>query len=167
MKKTEESLKSVGKRLRKNRKSSHYSQEEVASYLNVNHATISRYENGIIDIPVSALLRIGDLCGFEPRSCFNWKSDGLDELQHLLEECTKENETKNIRKKINQTPIRLSENSIDLVMTYALLKYNPAISEDTLKSLKEDIVAQIEIEQGVKRDVLLKRLKAYSDKLTK
>ena len=58
MKRTKESLKTIGERLRKNRKSKHFSQEEVAKCIEVDHTTISRYENGVIDIPVSTLIKI-------------------------------------------------------------------------------------------------------------
>lgn len=165
MTKAKESLISIGERLRKNRKSRHLSQEDVAKHINVDRTTISRYENGVIDIPVSTLIEISGLCGFEPRLFFNWESDGLEELQKLLQDCTDAAKSREMRKHINQTPIRLSENSIDLLMTYALLKYNSAISESTLRSLKEDIVAEIELEQGVKREELLRRLKGYSNKM--
>lgn len=165
MKRTKESLKTIGERLRKNRKSKHFSQEEVAKCIEVDHTTISRYENGVIDIPVSTLIDISNLCGFEPRSCFNWESDGLDELQKLLEDCIKDKKNIKGNTKSTQTPICLSENSIDLVMTYELLKNNPAISVKTLKSLKEDIILQIEMEQGVDRMALYNRLRAYAERV--
>lgn len=52
--------------IRKRRRIKNLSQTEVAGHIGVTHTTISRYENGKIDIPVSVLPKIGECCGFGP-----------------------------------------------------------------------------------------------------
>lgn len=43
------------------------SQDELAAKLNITKSTISRYENGIIDIPLSKLQTISEICSFPVR----------------------------------------------------------------------------------------------------
>lgn len=160
-------LKTVGRRLRKNRKSKNYSQKKLADELKMDHATISKYENGLIDIPVSVLIRVCEKCGFEPKSCFGWSGDGLDELQKLLEDCIKEPELRITEGSDNRVKIKLSDKSKDLLMSYIVFKTNPDISEKTLNLIKEDIISSIEREQGAERNDLYKRLVVYSKNIKK
>lgn len=168
-------LKPIGQRIRKNRRSMHYTQTDVAMQLGVDHATISRYERGEIDIPVSALLKIAEICGFEPKSCFRWESDGLDELQKMLEDCNKAASAQKQIPYVEDLPtkIELSERSKDAIMAYSLLESGSAVSQDVLMALREDIIISIEIEQDLGRDDLARglalgsRLTSYTEKFKK
>jgi len=155
-------LKHIGIRIRNARKNKGYSQENLADCISVDHTMVSRYERGVTDIPVSKLVRICDECGFEPRSFFSWRTDGLDELQKLLEDCVKLSGAEEGVRDTDKEKIELSEEAKDLLMAYQTLQSNPAIPKATLKKVRESIVPYIEIEQKSSREALYKRLKAYS-----
>ena len=53
-----------GKVIREKRKQASISQEELAEVLGVTKTTISRYENGTIEIPASSLMLISSCCNF-------------------------------------------------------------------------------------------------------
>ena len=156
-------LKHIGIRIRNARKNKGYSQENLADCISVDHTMVSRYERGVTDIPVSKLVRICDECGFEPRSFFSWRTDGLDELQKLLEDCVKLSGAEEGVKDTDKEKIELSEETKDLLMAYQTLK-DSGINTKTLNSVKENVIQQIEIEQGYDRNAIMNRLRAYSEK---
>lgn len=57
--------KEFGAVIREKRKKANVSQEELADFLNVTKATISRYESGTIEIPATSLILISSYCNFE------------------------------------------------------------------------------------------------------
>lgn len=48
------------KRLRDLRNDNDYTQQQIADYLHINQATYSDYENGNINIPLDALIKLAD-----------------------------------------------------------------------------------------------------------
>lgn len=58
--------KATGAVIRKHRKKHNISQEQLAYSIGVNKSTISRYENGSMDIPASVLPIISKECSFSP-----------------------------------------------------------------------------------------------------
>lgn len=156
-------LKAVGDRIRANRKRCHFTQQKVAEALGTDSSMISRYENGKVDIPVSILLRIAELCGFEPKSCFSWRSDGLNELQKLLEDCAALDGQQRWDQPI-EAQVSLSDKEKDLVMAYSTLRESEAISRNALKSIGEEITKHIEFTQDDSRNNLLRRIEMHSGK---
>lgn len=58
--------KATGDVIRKHRRKHNISQEQLAYSIGVNKSTISRYENGSMDIPASILPIISRECNFSP-----------------------------------------------------------------------------------------------------
>lgn len=63
----EDFLKETGEFISKKRKYRNLTQKELGEYLEVGATTISRYENGEIEIPGSNLAVISSVCGFPMR----------------------------------------------------------------------------------------------------
>ena len=85
----------VGKFIHYTRKQKGLTQSDVGNALGVGKATIQKYENGIVSIP---LLRIPSLCkilGITPNRLFGWDSQ---------EEAVKLSEIKRNKKVIDKTP---------------------------------------------------------------
>ncbi len=63
-KKREQTLKSVGRTIKKGRTAKNISQTELAHYLGITKSSVSKYEHGEIEIPVSTLPLISEYCAF-------------------------------------------------------------------------------------------------------
>ena len=169
------SIKAVGERIRRNRRSRRLTQEQVAERMGLDRATVSRYESGDVDIPVSALMKIGEVCGFEPKLLIPWEGDGLDSLKRLLEECAADagggeaGERKAEPGTEGTTPegIELSDESRELIAAYDVLAHDPSVSKEALRAVGGVIIARIEIERRESRESLIRRLLAYLKEVNK
>ncbi|MCR4657821.1 MAG: helix-turn-helix domain-containing protein [Lachnospiraceae bacterium] len=174
-------LKDIGMRIKRNRKAKHLTQSDVGEALGSDRATISRYENGKIDIPVSALMRIGEICGFEPRTFLRSESDALSGLQGMLERYAKLGDM--VKEKSMdylahpdareapepepeaEQPVKLSEKSMGMIEAYGILVESKTVSPEALDEIGEDIIKYIEGELGSPRNRLYERLLKYTEAL--
>lgn len=73
-----EFLKSTGKTIAEKRKKKNISQKELGDALEHSTSTISRYEKGLLDMPISNLPLICEYCGFDLKDYLKgWKEDNL------------------------------------------------------------------------------------------
>jgi len=75
--------KHIGSVIRRKRKKKNISQEELATAVRVTKSTISRYEHGKIDIPLSQLTKISQKCEFPVRDYVS-SVDSEDAIDGLL-----------------------------------------------------------------------------------
>lgn len=76
----EDQYKAIGRRLRKAREATGYSQEDVAKFLSVTGATYSRYESGHYKIAVADLYRLADFLHVSPEYLVRGRQPSPDEL---------------------------------------------------------------------------------------
>ena len=60
----EEYIRSYGEAIRGGRRKAGYTQDELAEMIDVTRGTVSRYENGVLDVPGSSLGLISEVCRF-------------------------------------------------------------------------------------------------------
>ena len=77
-------LKSIGTRLKNKRTIKSVSQEELANCLDIDQSTLSKYEKGSRDMPISLLPKFSTYCKFPLYELFP-----KDESQHILETFSK------------------------------------------------------------------------------
>lgn len=51
----------IFKRIRDTREDRDYTQKQIAEYLNITQATYSEYENGKINMPIEAFIKLAEL----------------------------------------------------------------------------------------------------------
>ncbi len=164
MKNTEQEIKKIGNKLRRSRKSKRFTQEEMANAIGVTHTTISRYEKGEIDIPVSSLIQIGRKCDYEPKNYLDWEADPYKTLYEMIEN----GNAKTVKIKATKNDmINLSDKAVDYIMAYKTISACSGVSEEQLQPLKEKIIDYIEIETGCNAEDMARRLTAYVRGLAK
>ncbi len=125
----------IGKTVKKRRARKNISQAELAEYLEVERSTISRYETGVTDMPVSNLPLISAYCKF-PISDFLQTSD-IELLMKALD------------KSIMYAYPRVEKNAID----YSVSGYFDKVSKETI--LREEMKEYLMQDKNeVKRETL-------------
>ena len=63
----------IGDRIRQRRKELKWSQRELAAKMGYNHSTVTRIENGIIDIPQSRISQFAEVLGVSVAFLMDWE----------------------------------------------------------------------------------------------
>lgn len=79
----EENRKHIGKIIKEKRESKNITQQQLADILEINRSSLSRYEDGKIEIPASSLEIISDECGFSPIHYFHNKKNPYETLERI------------------------------------------------------------------------------------
>jgi len=79
-----ETLKYIGTVIKAKRKKAGKTQEQLAEALGVAKSTISKYEHGCINIPLSTLPRISNICNFPLLDYVSIKQKSLDAADFLV-----------------------------------------------------------------------------------
>lgn len=82
-----EILENVGKAIATKRKKKNISQERLSEYLGITKSTLSRYETGKTEIPVSLLPMIGKLC--DTKIDYYFRSGNIEKAAILYMYCMK------------------------------------------------------------------------------
>lgn len=82
-----DNLKRIGSVIRTKRKRAGISEKELAKELNVTKSTISRYENGEMEIPASVLPLICEICSFSMHD-YAKAFDGEETQTELVNQCS-------------------------------------------------------------------------------
>ncbi|MCR5426680.1 MAG: helix-turn-helix domain-containing protein [Lachnospiraceae bacterium] len=174
----ESSLKSIGSTIKASRKHVGLTQKELADQLGVSVGSVSRYEHGLVDIPVSILLKINRICGLQTRLFFPLEQEDVKALLRMLEQCVSEEEPArkpyeysmpwvsdkpilgeaSASKQIPDTPLQLSLGSIELIHAYQILLKDYCMDDGPLMEMREQIIVHIEKEVGYGREVIRKQL---------
>ena len=75
--------KDVGLKIRAIRETKKISQSKLGERIGKSESTIGNYENGIIDIPCSALLKLAEALGCEPEEFLGAKMDDFNPIAEL------------------------------------------------------------------------------------
>ena len=114
----------IGKIIKKFRTKNNISQTELGDALGVVHTTISRYETGKIDIPLSKLSEISEYLGFEPKEYINAfynKETIRKALRTTFSNGANFKQSKNIEKLENEIMDSLSDASVEYIIAVSNL----------------------------------------------
>lgn len=163
--------KNIGNIIKNRRKTKNMSQSSLGESIGVTHTTISRYERGQIDIPVSALPKISRTCGFKPS-------------EYMKAFCTDDEVRKAIRRMAADASdyyaerlpgsVSAAEDKIIEVMPEGIKPVVVSVSEyllsrdaDAAKNAEAlDLIAEILSADG-KHEEFVSRMKAYAERLAK
>jgi len=153
----------IGKIIKKFRTKNNISQTELGDVLGVVHTTISRYETGKIDIPLSKLSEISEYLGFEPKEYISafYSDDNIIFALRNVFSTNKAIKLNSKTKKEEQTIIdKLPASSIEYII--AMSDLMEETSDSALKNkLHNDVFTTLEILNS-KNENILKRLNAYA-----
>ena len=150
MKDIKEVLSHIGSRLRKSRKIQRITITEIASCLGVNHTTISRYETGKIDVPVSVLYKYGEACDKPPA----WYLEDGDIYDELVEFLAGKGFPKNIP--VSKWTLAddyrsedIDDEVTELIRAYKRIADIPSADMSMIARMREDIIFHFELNKLV------------------
>lgn len=74
----------IGEKIRQRRKELRWSQRELAEKMGYTHSTITRIENGKIDMPQSKIAQFADVLGVSVGYLMNWVSEETGKKNDIL-----------------------------------------------------------------------------------
>lgn len=74
----------IGDKIRKRRKELKWSQRDLAGKMGYSHSTITRIENGKIDMPQSKIAQFADVLGVSVGYLMNWVSEETSKKNDVL-----------------------------------------------------------------------------------
>ena len=178
-----ETLKRVGKVIRKNRQKKNISQEMLGKAISLSDSNITRYEQGTIEIPVSVLPLISETCRFKTIEYL----DALEPVDYaaimkeaVLEKTRRDDDFRDtLMAEINQsetsshfmTPIHSLEHTIDmtadirlLARAYENMKADMGSVAYTLGDIMIELTAK---ENQTSQAELAKRVMTYYEEISK
>jgi transcriptional regulator with XRE-family HTH domain len=94
----------IGEKIKKRRMELKWSQRELAEKMGYNHSTITRIENGKIDIPQSRISQFAEVLGVSVGYLMNWvseeKGNEIDAIADIAMQIMKDDELFSIVEKI-------------------------------------------------------------------
>ena len=156
----------IGKRLKTSRKEHNRSQTAVAEHLGVDVGTVSRYETGNIEIPVSKLIKYGEACDYEPKNYLRREYEGIEELYDLLSD--KPGIPKSVQgwadnaidlENLPDEKVDLSDDVIEIVKAYKRISEIPSLDPDLAIRLKEEVRFHLEINGFLGNDTARDKIK--------
>lgn len=82
-KQADENKKYIASIIKYYRKKKNITQEKLSEILGINRSSVSRYEDGIIEVPASNLEIISDACDFNPIYYFHKKKNPYETLEKI------------------------------------------------------------------------------------